>query len=341
MNQVILNFIIKRKGNNMELNKTHTATFVKERFQEQEQWMLDNLVLEAVMGSHAYGCQTENSDFDVVGVVMDQHKCLYPQSYGYVLGFDPLPVFHNRECKGEGKRLLLENGKTCEGAWHSLTNFFNLVENGSPALTEVLFVRQNLVTYRTKVADMMRDNRKLFLSMKMFHSFKGYCFQQLSRLRNGVKRWNEEHKCDNSNRQVFFENFGFDVKMAYHCLRLLDLVDQLLKIGDFDLMRNKEECKAMRAGTWGDWDKFYNHVDNRLKELETYALNNVVAVPHRPQHEPLHNLLVNCLEEWYGSESKMAKSGTEYVSAKMVTESLDLVHKKLDCLAHMHMPLGF
>jgi predicted nucleotidyltransferase len=314
----------------MELNQTHTARFAKERFQAQEQWMLDNLVLECVMGSHAYGCQTDTSDYDVVGVVMDQHMTLYPQSYGYVLGFDPLPNFRNKEVKGEGKRLTLENGKDCEGAWHSLTDFFNLVENGSPALTEVLFVRQNLVTYRTKVGDMMRDNRKLFLSMKMFHSFKGYCFQQLSRLRNGVKRWNTEHKCDNSNRQVFFEKYGYDVKMSYHCLRLLDLVDQLLKVGDFDLMRNRDECKAMRAGTWGDWPKFENFVDTRLKELEGYALNNVVAVPNRPQHEPLHNLLVSCLEEWYGSEKMMQKQNTEYVSAKMVMDKLDQILNKKD-----------
>jgi predicted nucleotidyltransferase len=311
-----------------ELNKTHTATFVKS-FQEQEQWMLDNLVLECVMGSHAYGCQTDTSDYDVLGVIMDQHKMLYPQSYGYVLGFDKLPKFENKEWKGVGKRLTLEDGKTCEGAWHSLTNFFSLVENGSPALTEVLFVRQNLVTYRTKVADMMRDNRKLFLSMKMFHSFKGYCFQQLNRLRNGVKRWNDEHKCDNTNRQVFFEKYGYDVKMAYHCLRLLDLVDQLLKVGDFDLMRNKEECKAMRAGLWGDWDKFQNHVDTRLTELESYSLNHVVAVSHRPQHEPLHQLLVNCLEEHYGSESTMQKQNTEYVSVKMLMDRLDRIESKL------------
>lgn len=307
----------------MELEKTYTAKFVKERFQEQEHWMLDNLVLECVMGSHAYGCQTQDSDYDVLGLVMDSHKSLYPQAYGYVLNFDPLPNFRNKEVKGEGKRVLLDNGKDCEGSWHSLTDFFNLVENGSPALTEVLFVRQNLVTYRTKVADMMRDNRKLFLSMKMFHSFKGYTFQQLTRLRNGVKKFHETGKCDNSNRLTFFQQYGYDVKMAYHCLRLLDLVDQLLKVGDLDLMRNREECKAIRAGLWGDWNKFETFVDTRLKELESYALNNVVAVPHRPQHEPLHNLLVSCLEEWYGSETKMTKQNNEYVSAKMVWDRLD------------------
>ena len=314
----------------MDLNKTHTARFVAERFQPQEKWMLDNLLLECVMGSHAYGCQTENSDDDIVGIIMDQHKSLYPQSYGFILGFDQLPSFDNKECKGVGKRITLDHGKTCEAAWHSITNFFHLVENGSPALTEVLFVRQQLVTYRTTVADMLRDNRKLFLSMKMFHSFKGYCFQQLSRLRNGVRRWNEEHKCDNSNRAVSYEKFGYDIKMSYHCLRLLDLVDQLLKVGDFDLMRNREECKAIRAGNWGDWKKFEIHVETRLTELESYALNNVVAVSNRPQHEPLHELLVKCIEEFYGSADKLIKQTTEFVSTKDVMNKLDRLELMLD-----------
>ncbi len=307
-----------------------TEIFAKEKFKEDEQWIVKNLLLETQMGSYAYGCQTENSDVDLVGIVMDRHQCLFPQQYGFILGFDNIPTFNNVEYKGESNRIILDNRKTCEGVWHSLTNFFSLVENGSPSLTEVLFARRNMVLYGHKIGFMLRDNRKMFLSMKMFHSFKGYAFMQLKRIRNHVKEWNEKKTCDNNNRREYFEKFGYDVKQAYHCLRLIDLIDQLIKIGDLDLMRDKEECKAMRNGEWGNWEKFENYVSQKLIELETYVNTNPVAIPLRAPHEPLHELLTNLIEEYYGSEGEMKKQKTEYITAKSVMSKLEEINSKID-----------
>lgn len=314
--------------------KSYTQMFVeKGRLDKNLLWLKDNLVLETVMGSHAYGCHNEDSDYDVVGLVMDKHEHLYPQNYGFVLGFDNVPKFSNHEQKGKDKRLVLENGHELEAAWHSLTNFFYLVMNGSPNLTEVLFARRNLVTYGHSVAWMLRDNKRLFLSMRMFHSFKGYCYQQFTRLQREHKRWNDEHKCDNSNRIHLYEQYGYDTKMSYHCLRLLDLVHQLLTEGDLDLMRNKEECKAMRSGSWGSWEKFSEHVERKLSELETLSMTGNVAVPTKPQTGALHELLVKCLEEWYGSEANMTKQNTEYVTAKEVMDELVTMKSLLKELA--------
>lgn len=201
-----------------EVQRTYTYKFSKERFQPQENWMVDNLIGEFIMDSRAYGCNTENSDYDILALVMDQEKMLNPQKYGFILGYDNVPRFENKELKGEHKRITLDNDKTAEAAWHSLTNFFHLVSKGSPALTEILFVRSNLITYRTQISDLLRDNRKLFLSMNMFYSFKGYCFQQYKRIKAGVVEWNNKHTCDNKTRKESYEKFGFDVKMSYHLL---------------------------------------------------------------------------------------------------------------------------
>ena len=166
----------------------YTQLFAKQRFTPQEQWIEDNLLLEVISGSHAYGCQTKDSDFDVVGITMNQHQHLFPQNYGYILGFDQIPNFENKECKADNK-ITLETGKDVEAAWHSLSNFFYLVSKGSPNLTEILFVHPTLVTYQHKLGTMIRDRRRDFLSLRMFFSFKGYCFQQLSRIRKEAKRW--------------------------------------------------------------------------------------------------------------------------------------------------------
>jgi len=306
-----------------------TNLFAKERFSPDEQWISSNLLLETQMGSYAYGTNIDSSDIDFIGIVMDQHQCLYPTAYGLITGYDDIPKFSNVEYKGEMNRILLSNGKECEGAWHSLTDFFRLVKNGSPNLTEVLFAKRNLVRHGHKIGFMLRDNRKIFLSMKMFYSMKGYCFSQLKRLRNHVKEWNDKKTCDNSNRREYYEKCGYDCKMAYHCLRLIDLVDQLIKIGDLDLMRNREESKAMREGNWGTWEKFELYVGTRLSELEKYVNTNPVAVPLREPNEPLHELLMNCIEEYYGN---VDNAQTEYITTKKVYEMFSALDSKLSML---------
>ena len=313
-----------------ELKDTYTSLFAKKRFNESEQFLLDNLLMEVVMGSQAYGCATPESDLDVVGLVMNKHEHLYPQSYGYVLGFDDVPNFKNKCVKGPTKRLSPEESgtKELEGEWNSLTNFFFLAgKKGSPSAVEVLFVKRNLVKFAHPVTWMLRDNRKLFLSMKTFHAFKGYAFQQLSRMKRNLKAFDENGTCDNANRLDLYEKYGYDTKMAYHPLRLLDLCHQLLTENDLDLMRNKKECQAMRAGEWGTFERFEEHVLTKLSNLEDLATKtSLVSVP---QTQPLHNLLQNCVEEFYGSDDAMKRQGTEYVSAKDVMERLDRMEKLL------------
>jgi len=305
----------------------YTDIFVKERFNKKEHWIRENLICEVIMGSQAYGCQTDESDTDIVGVVMNKHEHLFPQAYDYILGFDDIPNFKHKSINGPQGRVVMENGKDLEGSWHSLTDFFFLAaKKGSPNMVELLFTNRNLITFAHPVFWMLKDNRKLFLSMKSFNAFKGYCFQQISRAKRGQKRWEETGECDNSKRKVYYEKYGMDVKQNYHPLRLLDMCDQLIKIGDIDLQRNKEECKSMRRGEWGDsFDDFEKYVMEKLHGLESWCDNNTPAIPHIPQAEPLHVLLGECIEEWYGSFDKGQKGSSEFVSAKDVMEKLNAI----------------
>jgi hypothetical protein len=309
----------------MSKENTFTQLYLP-KFQKHELWLNENLLFETVTGSHAYGCQNENSDFDFVAVSMDQHCCLYPTEYGYVQGFDNLPKFNSKDLKGQGNKLTLENGKEVEGKWHSLTNFFYLVGvKGSPDLVELLFVKDQLVKYCHPLFANVRDNKKLFLSLQCFNAFKGYAFAQLSRLKREKVRWEKEHKCDNSKRSILYEKYGFDCKMSYHILRLLDQLKQLVTEGTMDLMRNREECKRMRAGEWGTFEQLEEFAMKRLDELETLSLTSSLSkVPHI---EPLRQLLLHCINEWYGTNNTLKQ--TEYVTAKDVWEKLDKLELKL------------
>ena len=288
----------------------YTEEFVKAgKFAPEEIFIKDNILLENIMGSHAYGCNHPDSDFDIVVVFMDRHQDLYPQSYGKILGYDELHPIHHKELKGVGNRIVLPNGKECEGEWRSLSNFVALAGlNGSPLMIESLFVRRNFVSNAHNIGWMLRDNRRLFLSARTFYAFKGYSVGQLDRIRIGYKK----KKSDNADRQVFIDMYGYDIKMAYHLLRLLDEIEQILTTNDIDLQRNRDECMSMREGKWGDFNRLESFFKDKMDALEKILHTGVV--PIEPQASKLHELLQKCIEQYYGSMDKF--KGTEYVSAR-------------------------
>jgi len=97
-------------------------------------------------------------------------------------------------------------------------------------------------------------------------------------------------------------------KFAYHIVRLLNEVEQILIEGDLDLERNREQLKSIRRGDW------------KLKEIEEYfkrkeaELEKIYAkskLRHSPDEASLKRLLLNCLEMHFGSLDKVIMKPNE------------------------------
>jgi hypothetical protein len=290
------------------------------KFQKHEQWLVENVMLESIMGSHAYGCQTKNSDYDILSIILPKLEHLNPQKYGFILGFDQLPEFKGKELKGDKNKVVIGK-QVVEAEWISLIDFFVKAGlKGSPNLIECLFCKKELVTVGTKMGYYLRDQRKVFLSMRTFQAFKGYANGQMHRIRT--------RKPETDERQLLIEKYGMDIKMCYHTLRLLDQIEQILTIGDIDLMRNKEECKLMRAGEWGNFDRFDKYFQKKMDYLE--ELSRKCNLPPQPQQGALKKLLMEIIEEHYptGEQSQVID---EYISVKEMNTNLKLI---LELLSH-------
>ena len=103
-------------------------------------------------------------------------------------------------------------------------------------------------------------------------------------------------KCAESVRQ-----FGFDVKYAYHIVRLINEVEQIMATGDLDLQLNNECLKAIRRGEWTP-EQIRGYFTQKEKSLET--LYNESKLPYGPDAAKVKTLLMNCLEEHFGSLDK-------------------------------------
>ena len=108
------------------------------------------------------------------------------------------------------------------------------------------------------------------------------------------------------------EEFGFDVKFAYHVVRLLNEVEMILSEGDLDLMRNREQLKSIRRGEWTE-QQVRDYFTRKEAELET--LYQQSSLPWGPDEDKVKTLLLRCLEEHYGSLDKCVVRPDEAVQA--------------------------
>ncbi|MCK9556371.1 nucleotidyltransferase domain-containing protein, partial [bacterium] len=196
-------------------------------------WIVDNMQYETIVGSYAYGANTEESDFDIYAYTIPPKEILVPNFHGYFYGFDDnIPSFYQYTTNGKFRYKKLE----AEGTIYNIVKYFRLVMENNPNMLDSLFTRDHLQTHRTEIGKIVVENRKLFVSKKAYHTFRGYAFKQ---------RQYMLEKCPTGKRKELVDKFGYDVKYASHLVRLLLECEQLLETGEMDLMRDKEILKSI------------------------------------------------------------------------------------------------
>ncbi len=103
-----------------------------------------------------------------------------------------------------------------------------------------------------------------------------------------------------SKRCELVKMYSFDVKFAYHTVRLVLEVEQILTEGTLDLRRHAALLKAIRAGGWSEEQvrAWFN-----AKEQALEPLYHSSTLPYKPDESKIKELLLNCLEQHYGSLS--------------------------------------
>lgn len=249
-----------------------------------------NMLYETRMGSTAYGVSSDISDVDVYGVAMPPRDHLFPHLAGEIAGFGrPQPrfdVFQRHQIHDPDAYA----GKGCEYDInvYSLPRYFTLCMECNPNLIDSLFTAQECVLHLTRVGSMVRERRQLFLHKGLWTRFKGYGYAQLHKMQSRQPQ---------GKRAELREQYGFDVKYAYHVVRLLYECEQLLLHGDMDLRRDREHLKAIRRGEVTEAD-IRSWAAEKEKQLENLYLQS--RLPDRPAEAAIRRLLLECIEEHYG-----------------------------------------
>lgn len=134
---------------------------------------------------------------------------------------------------------------------------------------------------------------------------------------------------ENDKRAISIRDYGFDLKFASHCVRLLNEVEQILTEGDLDLTRNSEQIKSIRRGEWSI-EQIDAYFTSKERELETLYTNSTLR--HSPDEDAIKELLLNVLEEHYGDlSSAVASEGRERLALLQISEIVNRFISKTSC----------
>ena len=219
----------------------------------------NNIILEGVTGSTAYGLATINSDIDIKGI--------------YQL---PLREVLSMGFTNEHNTFDHTDPDWC---YHELGKFMKLVAGGNPTYSELLWLED--YTVMTPAGHLLITNRQYFLSTNAVRkAYSGYALGQAKKLNNRTEQGLEGYASSRKNRYA---------KHTRHCFRLMIQARQLLETGHLDVRVTKEQ----REWLFSMGDKGYDEVietfmqmDNDLKQIKS-------VLPDKPDTEKLNDLLFN------------------------------------------------
>lgn len=222
-----------------------------------------NIILEGVTGSTAYGLATKDSDVDIKGVY------LLPTSEVLSLQFN--------------LQRTTKDHVDPDWVYHEMGKFMKLVISGNPTVTELLFL--NEYTQLTPIGQKLIDNRHLFLSTRaVMDAYRGYALSQAKRLNNRTEQDLDGYASSLKNRFA---------KHTRHCFRLLLQARQLLETGTLQVQVTPEEREWLFKMGEQDVDTVVNTFMEKDAEFDSVRS----VLPDEPDWEALNELLLHIRSE--------------------------------------------
>ena len=253
-------------------------------------WLVCNSQYIALTGSRAYGTSTDESDYDYFGFCIPPKIYIFPHLYGFVNGFGPPPPSFNQFAT-EPPFFDETIKKEIDVKIFSIIKYFDLCAKNNPDCLDTLYVKRENVIHSTEIGNLVRDNRKKFLSQESYYRYSGYALSQLCKAEKDRK----------GNRKELTDKFGYDPKFLSHAVRLLGNAEMILSEETIELDKYKVLVSAIRNGQIG-LDKVKRIVSDKENYLR--KLLEQTKLPVKADYDELKKLLLQCLEIQYGNLEK-------------------------------------
>lgn len=129
-----------------------------------------NLMLKVIVGSHAYGTNSTDSDIDLGGIYRQEDDGLL-------------------EVPDEFRESVYE-GYSHDLCFYNLKKIILLLQQCNPNCTDLIFNQDRHILFQDERGELLRKNRGLFLSAEAKERYSGYALSQLKRMKNHDKWFN-------------------------------------------------------------------------------------------------------------------------------------------------------
>lgn len=227
----------------------------------------ENIILEGITGSKAYGLDHADSDTDIKGIYLVPTEKVLSLDWNW----DNTTKDHTDP----------------DWSYHEVQKFMNLAMKGNPTILELLFLKD--YTILTPIGKLLVDNRKLFLNNVIYNSYGGYALSQARKLNRDGAYGNGR-----SNR---FE------KHTRHCFRLLKQGRELLETGNLTVRVTPEVREELFAVGKLSPEEVIDKFEAEFEGFDRKKDNLIKSVlPEKPDREALNNLLIEIRAKNYGKD---------------------------------------
>ena len=129
-------------------------------FLREDEHLRKNICLIGLGGSHSYGTNIATSDLDIRGIALNSKAEILT-----------------------GRNFEQVTNEPTDTTIYLFNKMISLLSNVNPNTIEILGLKSEHYLYVSSIGQELLDNKKIFLSKKVVHSFGGYAAQQLYRLK--------------------------------------------------------------------------------------------------------------------------------------------------------------
>lgn len=258
--------------------------YIKNLIDNNQHYDPDNIIYETIVGSRAYGINTETSDVDIFSIVVPDINQIFSYKNGYIDGFGTRPPkfeqYHNPKVE--------YNNSIYDIKIYSIVKFFDLCFRSNPDIIDSVFVPHRCYIHDSEIFNIIYNNRFLFLSNQLIHKIRHYAYSNLLKIKTPV--------ATGESKKHLIEKYGYDVKTGSHIVRLMIKAKQILTLNTIDLEMESYILKDIRNGKWSveDIEKYFQTSE---KELEILLQSSIL--PDAPDEVKIKKVLIHCLNTHY------------------------------------------
>ena len=243
-----------------------------------------NMILTGLRGSDAHGTKLGSDHARDIDDIDTFAICVQPEEWYLGLG-DLRWVPATRD-------VWETSGSAYDHLVYDVRKAFWLLAKGNPNVHSWLWNQNEDYFWTMEAGETLLEHRDVFMSHRVLTSLGGYAQTQFEKMERTKYAGYQGEK-----RRAMVDEFGYDVKHAAHCLRLLWMGIELAETGRLTVRRDDDEVeilKAVKAGRWS-FDKVRSWADGLTKDFELSC--KMSDLPDEPDMDDISGLLVRVIRE--------------------------------------------